>query len=296
MRLCRDMPLKLNGWSAYISCDGSELEMFDMKQDDEKTMSCWIASRESVEFCIHWEQDPPQMRTAVEIYIDGLYACGYVHEDELSGSCSSVYDTAVSTRTLKFAPLLLTEDDTAATAAVHRDLGSIIVRVTRVKRFVPTGKPPKGSKFSGTGPVHEKSKKAGVHAVSTVGYESHVLATSELLRANGVAPRASQHGEASSQFTTSLTDDLAQSVPTQSGSKRKRKQSEEIKPELASDDEDGKDDDDADDVTFLEEQLVMLQKRLAEKRAKKKAKVHVKRETSPIRVPPSSSNEVIDLT
>lgn len=40
----------------------------------------------------------------------------------------------------------------------------------------------------------------------------------------------------------------------------------------------------------------MLEKRLAEKKAKKKAKAPVKREPSPISVPAFSANEIIDLT
>lgn len=40
----------------------------------------------------------------------------------------------------------------------------------------------------------------------------------------------------------------------------------------------------------------MLQKRLAEKKGKKRGKVPVKREPSPIRVPALWTGEVIDLT
>ena len=40
----------------------------------------------------------------------------------------------------------------------------------------------------------------------------------------------------------------------------------------------------------------MLQRRLAEAEASQQARVRVKREVSPIRVPSSSSHEVIDLT
>lgn len=38
------MPLKLNGYSASVRCDGEELEHYDAKQDNPRTASCWIAS------------------------------------------------------------------------------------------------------------------------------------------------------------------------------------------------------------------------------------------------------------
>lgn len=46
----------------------------------------------------------------------------------------------------------------------------------------------------------------------------------------------------------------------------------------------------------FQEQLVMLQQRLAEKKAKKQAKAPIKREPSPISVPAFSADEIIDLT
>lgn len=40
------MPLELNGYSAHICCDGKELETYDVRVEDEKTISCWIPSEE----------------------------------------------------------------------------------------------------------------------------------------------------------------------------------------------------------------------------------------------------------
>lgn len=41
-----NMPLELNGYSAHICCDGKELETYDVRVEDEKTISCWIPSEE----------------------------------------------------------------------------------------------------------------------------------------------------------------------------------------------------------------------------------------------------------
>lgn len=40
------MPLELNGYSAHVNCDGKELETYDVRMEDERTISCWIRSEE----------------------------------------------------------------------------------------------------------------------------------------------------------------------------------------------------------------------------------------------------------
>lgn len=40
------MPLQHNGYSAYIKCEGKELEVYGVGVEDEKTVSCWVASEE----------------------------------------------------------------------------------------------------------------------------------------------------------------------------------------------------------------------------------------------------------
>lgn len=40
------MPLELNGYSAHVNCDGKELETYDVRMEDERTISCWIPSEE----------------------------------------------------------------------------------------------------------------------------------------------------------------------------------------------------------------------------------------------------------
>ena len=40
------MPLNLNGYTAHISSDKKELEAYGIQHEDDKTVSCWIASEE----------------------------------------------------------------------------------------------------------------------------------------------------------------------------------------------------------------------------------------------------------
>ncbi|KAI0831307.1 hypothetical protein BC628DRAFT_747864 [Trametes gibbosa] len=281
------MPLQFNGFSAHISCDDTELEIFAAcNKEEDKTATGWIASEVSKEFRVHWASSVPMN---VDIYVDGRCAQSICHRTTGTGYCPGVYISGASVRPFRFSDLVITDDDTVVdTQNVSDKLGSIEVAMTRVGGFVESTDPYCGRNFIDTGPIHEKSKKAGVHAVTlgeTAVIKPLVLYRPfgkekdpcvhfvfryrpiELLRANGIAPPANppsaQKGATSDQLT--------------------------VKSEATSDDEDD------DDEGALEEQLALLQSRLAKQRAKK-AKTIVKRETSPIRLPLDFNNEVIDLT
>ncbi|KAI0374892.1 hypothetical protein BV20DRAFT_1010624 [Pilatotrama ljubarskyi] len=309
------MPLQIQGFSAHISCNGAELQILDAKQEDERTVSCWIASEVSQEFSVHWRAADLKTKMSVNIHVDGRLARSPCHWStspaQLEGSCLGVYETSQSLRPFRFSKLILTDDDAMLNdKGGNDDLGSIKISLTRVADFVLSEKPYTGSGFVATGAVHEKTKKAGVHTVSlsdrtvvttpiriynAVAAEKEPFANFifryrpiELLRANGIAPPAPSQGPPSVQKR--ISDPQEDAGP--SANPKRRRLEASVKPEPTSDDED----DDADDVTFLEEQLVLLQSRLAEKRAQKKAKTVVKRETSPIRIPSALTGEVIDLT
>lgn len=40
------MPLNLNGYTAHISSDNEELEAYGIQHEDDKKVTCWIASEE----------------------------------------------------------------------------------------------------------------------------------------------------------------------------------------------------------------------------------------------------------
>lgn len=59
------------------------------------------------------------------------------------------------------------DDSIINTKNVSEKLGSIEVVLTRVERFEPLSTPFAGGySFPEIGPIHEKSKKAGVHTVT----------------------------------------------------------------------------------------------------------------------------------
>ncbi|KAI0721090.1 hypothetical protein C8T65DRAFT_632190 [Cerioporus squamosus] len=302
------MPLALQGCSAQVLCDGQELEQFDVRQDGERTISCWIPSQAGQEFTVRLTPTSEDDNMLLRLYMDGRLTNRIGRRAGLHGA--SIIDGFCEgpglIRPFKFAPLVLTDNEAAASfRGVDENLGTIKLSVHRVLVL----------KVDDIGPVHERSKKAGAHAVSLgdaitrptgepttltpVGFEDEPFVNFifryrplELLQANGLAPRPSPPpiSRKRSSDAGERADD-----PTQSQYKRQcTTQSSDVKPEPESEPQD---EDEEDDVAFLEEQLVMLQKRLAEKRGKKKkAKATVKREPSPIRVPVAQTNEVIDLT
>ncbi|KAI0664067.1 hypothetical protein C8Q70DRAFT_930135 [Cubamyces menziesii] len=272
------MPLNLNGYTAHISSDSEELEAYGIQHEDDKKS-----------FVIHYSDGSASTNFSVGIYVDGRFVRRMaVRRGQRSGDCEGLLldsESLDEVRWFKFAPLVLT-----------------------VKPYTPP-------KVAEIGVVHEKSKKAGVHAVSfgepvkaagtrlytTIGEEKAPFATFifryrplELLRANGITPlppRPEGRKKRSSDADAHNTSNDA----GPSSNKRQRVDdaaTQSVKPEPEEEDED----DDADEVTFLREQMVMLQQRLAEAEASQQARVRVKREVSPIRVPSSYSHEVIDLT
>ncbi|KAH9854231.1 hypothetical protein C2E23DRAFT_902575 [Lenzites betulinus] len=288
------MPLFLKGFSASIACDNVDLEIFGkVCINDGKIATGWIASEVHKEFTVHWISPCPM---SVDIYLDGRCAQTMSQRKDGHGLCKGVYVSGAAIRPFRFADLVLTDDDDVA-GPVSDELGSIEIRVTRVAGFAESTELYRGRDFVDTGPIHETSKKAGVHAITlgeTAAIRPVVVYTPygreevpfarllfryrplELLRAKGIAPPGNPRA-------SRLTN-----VPAgPSYLQRQREGRVRVKSEPITDD-------DADEGT-LEAQLALVQNRLAKKRAKK-GKTVVKQELSPIRVPSGSNGEVIDLT
>ncbi|CDO72099.1 hypothetical protein BN946_scf184962.g42 [Trametes cinnabarina] len=179
--------------------------------------------------------------------------------------------------------------------------------MTRVERYVCSDRAFGVVEVHDIGPVHEKCKKAGVHTVSFgeaveeesnnvnevdfIGVEKEPFATFifryrplNMLQANGIAPLPPKAAKKRS------SDQL--DTKSSRGGKKCRTEPEVKHEPKVEDDED----EEAEDLAFLEEQLAMMQRRVEEKRAARRAKTVMKREPSPIHVPSSFTDEVIDLT
>lgn len=81
------MPLRHRGYGACISCDGEELEVYKTKVENDRVISCYVASeaekvcalhpprcldsRVRKEFKVHWVDSKPPSHLSVEIRMDG---------------------------------------------------------------------------------------------------------------------------------------------------------------------------------------------------------------------------------
>ncbi|GBE80153.1 hypothetical protein SCP_0213560 [Sparassis crispa] len=190
------------------------------------------------------------------------------------------------------------------------DLGTIEVRIFRVNKEKPTGKPIAPNTPTERGPVHERCKKAGTHHVSYgeatkiekrqyykptwIDPQSQPYATfrlryrpRELLRARGIiVDRADIHDEPSSSGShpsadTAETYESDSDVVVLDGPPSKKRRinsstSVDVKPTIDVDalDADGTDDTGDDlDVATIAEQIRSLTKQLERKLRKKKRTV-----------------------
>ncbi|EIW60350.1 uncharacterized protein TRAVEDRAFT_36045 [Trametes versicolor FP-101664 SS1] len=302
------MPLQIDKLSARILSDGKELEIFSANYDDEITATGWIASEVSKEFRVQWTDHTGKQSMTVDIQVDGRLAQQLAHHPcNTESMCMGIYETEASICPFKFSELMLTDDDALMNTKNTSDkLGSIELVFTRCEGFIAATKPFEPTGLVEIGPIHEKSKKAGVHAVTLgvpqamqrIEYRKAFGAEPEpcarivfryrpldLLRANGIAPPAPKpdHPPKRGAEVQDPEDGAGPRDP------KRRRQEPGVKTEALSDDEDDEED------KNLKEQLALLQDRL-EKRRAKKAKEVVKREISPIHVPIAADDEVIDLT
>ena len=121
------MPLEFKGFSAHICCDGKELEQYDVQQEDERTVTCWVPSESGKvlapicpslavhipsrscpkSFSVHWKEDSPAGPKPVQVLtlVDGRCICRYGGN---IGAVSGLVDRPGQTRPLLFSPLKLT--------------------------------------------------------------------------------------------------------------------------------------------------------------------------------------------
>ncbi|KAI0657435.1 hypothetical protein C8Q70DRAFT_919196 [Cubamyces menziesii] len=301
------MPLELNGYSAHIRCDGEELEMYSVRRKGTRTALCWIASEEGKSFTVHWADESGDTLMMVDIYMDGRFVHAEAHLREPDGECIGVYDTPTQTRPFVFTALK--SDDHAATADYSDGaLGTICVTMTRMRRynrskvFVPRP-------FSEIGPINEKSKKAGSHAVSLgdpeqsggvsidgidpIGEEKKPFAKfifsympMALLQAKDIVPLPERP---SKKRPLNTQEDAPEAGPSR---RKTRRTSGPVKEER----DNGEEENTLQFMAKLQGELATIQRRLEEAQAAAQRARAVKREASPINVPTTSGDQIVDLT
>ncbi|KAJ7141255.1 hypothetical protein C8R44DRAFT_866887 [Mycena epipterygia] len=200
-------------FSAWISIDGTEAAEYGIEtSEDEKTVTCWIASELGKKFSVNWTNASFYETTSGLVDMDGHQCQGkviYGHPGTLPQTASKqgILD-GLTVKPFVFSSLELTDDDAfLGEDSSHQELGVIKlviapIRITQLN-VPPSGRSPSDIK------VHERSKKAVTQQI-TVGNsemlaQPAVFASSErtgpdlvtfffkyrpidVLRANGIAP------------------------------------------------------------------------------------------------------------
>ncbi|KAI0754338.1 hypothetical protein C8Q80DRAFT_362391 [Daedaleopsis nitida] len=158
--------MQLKGYEVWISCDGSALPEYQVRNEgDGKTVTCFVPSESGKTFAIEWRDRNKKTHLRLSTKIDGKEAGGNRCNPGGKGSRWGVRANPTTRLPFKFANLQTTDDDEVLGSPSHAHLGEIEVGVLRIRaeyRSVPHS----WTKFQPVGAVHERSKKAGVHSVS----------------------------------------------------------------------------------------------------------------------------------
>ncbi|KAJ7049691.1 hypothetical protein C8F01DRAFT_1181561 [Mycena amicta] len=293
------MPEWHNQFRAWITIEGEEATEYEVETSEEdRTVTCWIASELGKKFAVNWENRSFNTATEGRIYMDGVYCGGKLIFEEESLPVTRRKAGVPDEATLKpfvFSALQLTDDDGASSNL--SDIGQIQLKIQPI---TVGEKKTRSRKFTlPSTQIHERAKKAVTQQIQLGAAEpqktSSLYNTTrngpyvvkiywkyrpiDMLRANGIAPPLKRKA-------TSL-------------------ESSSISKSPAGDEED----EDAQEVKRLEEQLQAAKARMASKHGDKKPRI--KGEYQPVifdgarsttRGPRRRSNgraglsEVIDLT
>jgi len=160
------MPLRLPQLSFAITCEGNELEMFDVKQEDPSSMTAFMASEAGKEFRVTYENHMVDCDLSLLLIIDGeTVRKSYVRAREVN-RIVGIAKGLTSVLPFKFQELELVDPD-EEDAPVVPEMGTIEVRAFRTRALRVVDHQPHEQYGLHRGRVSERSKKAGWHHVST---------------------------------------------------------------------------------------------------------------------------------
>ncbi|KAJ7162086.1 hypothetical protein C8R46DRAFT_343278 [Mycena filopes] len=227
--------LRQGPFSAWISIEGKEAPEYDVEiSDDNKTITCWVASELGKRFSVNWTNSSYPAGTSSEVKVDGN-SCGgkIIYGRNLPSTAvkDGVTDGAMAVKPFIFSSLSLTDDDaylgeSSSTQLQHLgviELNIFPVTITPSRRGAAASAP---SRDLSALKVHERSKKAVTQQV-TLG-KSEVVAKPahfvnapragpnmvtfcfkyrplDILRANGIAPQGPTQAQLKRKASTELT-------------------------------------------------------------------------------------------
>ncbi|KAJ7354654.1 hypothetical protein DFH08DRAFT_49488 [Mycena albidolilacea] len=199
-------------FSAWLCIEGKEAPEYDVEvSEDERTVTCWIASELGKKFSVHWTNSSFYQCTTGRVKMDGTDCGGKTISGRILPQtvCKDGLTDGATLKPFMFSSLSLTDDDAYLGGAFLPDLGVIKLVIT------PTQVSSNQTRHSGRGSdlstlkVHERSKKAVTQQITLA--QAKMLATPitfvtttptgpavvtflfkyrpiDILRANGIAP------------------------------------------------------------------------------------------------------------
>ncbi|KAI0697500.1 hypothetical protein C8T65DRAFT_662092 [Cerioporus squamosus] len=169
--------MKLGDCEVWIACDGKPLPEYAvaLEGDGGKQTACFIPSEAGKKFVIHFRNNSRKDILSFAKRLDGTSDGSNWYPPGESGECWGTRVTPTTRRSYQFSHLTTTDDDSSLDQNGNSELGTIRIQVYRVKRVPrtqPVG-PACNAAYNPVGPVHERSKKAGVHCIS-LGEESQI--------------------------------------------------------------------------------------------------------------------------
>ncbi|OCH89338.1 hypothetical protein OBBRIDRAFT_778668 [Obba rivulosa] len=301
---------------AFIQCEGKVLPEYDVKIEDERTVSCFIPSEVGMKFEVHIREKGGINSFSVQVTIDGRHMGSSVCH---RGRTASRWGVRTSDRNMRhpyqFSPLTVTDDDEClGHVESHAKIGEIELKAHRITGDTKTTKY-NTTVYETVGSVHEKTKKSGVHCVSLgdavpCSPDSRCRTTRlypaegtyvnflfryrplEVLQAQAIAPLPpAQERPDNDQGPSQAGPSNRERHQRERGSERKRKrtthdQDEDVKPPIDIDDEEN--------LETLEEQLKKIQAKI-QKVKRERRSPEFEGAAAKLRII-HAEQEVIDLT
>ncbi|KAJ8693131.1 hypothetical protein PTI98_010373 [Pleurotus ostreatus] len=140
--------------SAWVEIEGIAAQEYNIKvKEDPKRVTCWIASEEGKAFGVHIKDTSCRIATCWTLSVDGVEVHSPVlvprprGECERTGCVTRVRVSPTEQRALVFSRMSTTDDDQYLERSAHLNLPN--------------------------DPVHEKSKKSGMHCIGLVCHALH---------------------------------------------------------------------------------------------------------------------------
>ncbi|KZV68024.1 hypothetical protein PENSPDRAFT_653573, partial [Peniophora sp. CONT] len=163
--------LELNGFRAWICCDGEPLPVYQVTSVDNQTTKCYAPSQAGKEFQVQVQSVEPRLSQHdsfnARLFTDGYERTGQGAPKDDTIKLQNVRTSSDFRQPLIFTPLETTDDTNSASEVEPDKVGLVEIRVWWAEK-APEKRTVVFQKQDGPTRIHERSKKGGFN-VATLG-------------------------------------------------------------------------------------------------------------------------------